>query len=611
MSSNTRQGDLASQMTCLSLQSEAPNTLCSHPIAQLPGETLIVIFGSAIWQNDSLRLRAASSSSAIYTHPYVFTLAQLVISTSSLWSLVSYRARAWYPKLVNLQIERSGLCPLQVMFIAPAIEEESDLEEEVSTANAFVSLISPLVSRFEAVHFDVYEYRSFKSIIGLLNSHGAPLLQEIDIVVSTAPASFAVSSHLQMDWTNDEVTATERTGSTHPFLRSVSLHDLYPVLVAAHTLTNVTHVQLSFTASHRHWHKYEPDFPHIIQFLKGLPRIEDVFFESDAFYQHPPESDPAVKFLYRADLPNLRTFTWKDALPCSVATVMDSLFAPRLETLKLAVVKQRYSTTDNGSASVCMPSLKELYVECTDKKGLESALCALDLPSLERLEVTHVPFPLSKSMIIAEPAPPVFPHITYLFNVPCLQNLTHLSICGFTISKSRLITRGDYGFIYTPSLQCLSLIECTRASGLLAELAESNDSINVGVKVCPRLREVTIAGCADVSREDIERLLRSRSQRCQREEIQKIVQSKGDAQQMALLGRKIVPLRRPKGASPGATIHGMPTSPSAAPKAEDPNYEAFVPVQLEKLYIDGCEMVTEDDVFELEDMEFGTAMFYW
>jgi len=118
-------------------------------------------------------------------------------------------------------------------------------------------------------------------------------------------------------------------------------------------------------------------------------------------------------------------------------------------------------------------------------------------------------------------------------------------------------------------------------------------------------------GCADVDREDVEKLLRSRSQRCQREEIQKIVQTKGDAREAVLLGRKIVPLRGPKRAGPGGAIHGVPIAPAGVPKTEAPNYEVFIPAQLERLYIDDCELVTENDVTALEGVDYGTMIVYW
>jgi len=134
------------------------------------------------------------------------------------------------------------------MFIASAIEGESDLEEEVSVASAFVSLVSALVAPFRVVCFDVHEHRSFESILHLLGRNDAPLLEDLGLFVSTAPPAFDVSSRMQMDWEDTEATA-ERMGLTHLLLRSVSLQDLYPSSVPVHILVNVTHVQLSTSTS--------------------------------------------------------------------------------------------------------------------------------------------------------------------------------------------------------------------------------------------------------------------------------------------------------------------------------------------------------------------------
>jgi len=348
--------------------------------------------------------------------------------------------------------------------------------------------------------------------------------------------------------------------------------------------------------------------------LNATPRLEDLILGCDSKYKCLSSStlSETIGLPDRVELPNLRTFTWTDALPYSVTSVMNSLSTPCLESWTLSIRVRQNTSEVNGSARVLISSLKELYVECVDKGGLETALGRLELPSIERFEVAYVPLPKLKSSLNIQRAPPLFPYISRLFSTPCLQNLTHLSIYGFAIPKSYVPDgKGEFGLIYTPSLRCLFFVECTGAASFLGELAAPNESIRAGVKVCPRLKEVTIVGCADVSREDVEKLLRSRSQRCQREEIQKIVQTKGDAQEAALLGRKIVPLRRPKRAGPDAAIHGAPIPLAGGPKAEAPNYEAFIPAQLERLCIDDCELVTEEDVIALEDMDFGETIFYW
>ncbi|EIW75779.1 hypothetical protein CONPUDRAFT_146915 [Coniophora puteana RWD-64-598 SS2] len=617
------QGGLISQVTDLSLQET-----CSTPLPNaqepamffLPEETLIAIFDIAIRLNDSLHICAASPSNTIDARPYAFVLAQvcaywrqLVVSTSSLWSLISYRARTWRPELVNPQIERSGPYPLDVVFIASTIEEESDMDEEVSVANAFVSLVSPLVARFRVVHFDVHDHRSFESILHLLGRNDAPLSKDLGVFVSTAPPAFDVSSHMQMDWEDTEATA-KCMGLTHPLLRSISLQDLYLPSFPMHMLVNVTRVELNFTGSQSHSHQYEPKLVHLLQFLNATPRLEDLILECGSKFKclSPSTLSDSFGLPGRVELPNLRNFTWTNALPYSVKSVMNSLSTPRLESWKLSIRVRQNTATMNVSVRVLIPSLKELYVECVDREGLETAFGRLGLPSVERFEVVYVPLSKPKSKLSIQPAPPVFPYISGLFVAPCLQNLTHLSVCGFAIPKSYVPGGiGEFELMYMPSLRCLSFIECTGAAPFLGQLAAPNESIKVGVNVCPRLREVTIVGCADVDREDVEELLRSRSQRCQREEIQKIVQTKGDAQEALLLGRKIVPLRRPKRAGPGAATHGAPTPPAGVSNAEAPSYEAFIPAQLERLHIEDCELVTEGDATTLEDMDYGTMNFYW
>jgi hypothetical protein len=170
---------------------------------------------------------------------------------------------------------------------------------------------------------------------------------------------------------------------------------------------------------------------------------------------------------------------------------------------------------------------------------------------------------------------------------------------------------------YMPKLVSLTLISCTGVDDMLQALAEAYGHAlgtgGYGVKVCPKLQEISLWSCCDFEFKSLVAIVFARAQPATGIllEAQKDVPS-ADAVS-AVLGRKIRPLKKSRVAS----AQGVPSSSPAKSHTQSPNgvssilipiEEALRPARIACVHVDDCSQITENEALSLE--EFGTVVVY-
>jgi len=333
------------------------------------------------------------------------------------------------------------------------------------------------------------------------------------------------------------------------------------------------------------------------------------------------------------ELPKLRSLTWKLAYTRDVYSFMSFFCLPALERWDILIAnsptKRSDSVTLRGNhwhepdsfieadplgGALSMNALKELYVSCHDGDSLISSLRQFLFPTLEQLEFAHS----GKCPPNCDHKHPL-PRLDYIFRDPRLPYLTHFTLSHLDVFPGH----GKLMLSFMPKLLSLTLISCTGVDNMLQALAEAyghamdaerndHDVRRCGVRVCPKLQEISLWGCPDFEFKNLFAVVfaRARPAGAILLQAQKHIPT-ADALS-AVLGRKIRPLKKPRGTTaqgnPSSPAKSHPQSPSGASSTVIPIEEALRPNRIACVHVDDCPQITEDEALSLE--EFGTVVVY-
>ncbi|KAH7923370.1 hypothetical protein BV22DRAFT_1093023 [Leucogyrophana mollusca] len=605
-----------------------------HPINWLPAELLIHIFiFSAADDPDASNQLSYNISPVVLSH-VCHKWRQIVLSTSSLWSQISYRTDQWHREPLETFLQRSGSSLLDICF-APILEtERNSFSPEVHTATQLVHQVAPHQSRWRSIAFGCNLPTSLDEIVDSLTQYPTSSLshlQSLDLAILIQDPSFAGSSLLTNDLLDQQDPFIGNLVLSHMRLQQIPL-----MTIPGYLLSNVRTLELCYppkkVSMHRP-HHYTLRMSHCFRFLQYAPRLEELvlaetvpFFDVALRSQH-GESNPipvnAESVTDPLELATLRSLVWKFAYPRDIHRFLSLFTLPLLERWDLSIaspsVKRNdiiqfrgnydpdtFTQAEPLNSVISLTALKELDLHCQSEDTLGLAMRRFMFPSLERLQISHI----GTQPLQGERQLPSLPRLESIFRDPRLPHLTHLTLSHFDISQEH----GKMMLGYTPSLVSLSIGSCTGVGIVLHSLAEScgsTSTVGKGVRVCPRLEELTLWGCADAAFKHLFAVVCVRAFPPDANIVDKTREARfSDVEAAsAVLGRAIRPLKRSRRQG------GEGTTPPAKPSTQFssgvvstliPISEALRPARIAYVHVDDCPLITESEALSLE--EFGVVV---
>ncbi|EIW75758.1 hypothetical protein CONPUDRAFT_146904 [Coniophora puteana RWD-64-598 SS2] len=654
-----------------------------QPINWLPSELLSRIFYHVLWQDPASDNDSCFSVQRNTFYPDTIVLSQvcslwrqIALSTSRLWSYIPYRTRRWCPNVLGMSLERARSSPIDLIYAVRSRDvcAKANAQEEVRTGKELLkTVIRPYSHRLRSLHVTFHEMVGMDAVVTTLSSLDFPMLEHCEFIVPPTNHRYFLSKTSALNFLHHS------TPCRFDSLTSIRVQRVPLRCFSRHTLVNLRKLYLSFPAQGSLLPTDE-----LLRFLTHSPQLEDLTLD-DVWLTWAHSStttsstDPHADSLLDATLPMLHRLTWRAAAAANVSSLMSSLHIPRLQSWDLTVLpaSKRNINSHNFTVPLSQPqgrpptsdplegihtlsALTDLTVQCHDAEGLKGVLRKFGFPALERLELGFLdPNPGAKL---------VLPRADSLFRDPRLPTVTHLTLTDFALEGERAYRRaagnghGDgYGsevededmamLRYMPNLVSLTLVSCASAGVLLHELARTctggspaaGPDEGPGVRACPKLEEVTLMSCQDVSFGDVYRIAHLRSRKpyqgsaaanmnvdgsgsggVPRSDIHSAdpglsnsngkEAAIGDAppspDPSALLQRKIVPLRRSLRRAAQNTsnpYHGEVAAQAAVGAGPTPTMmfsmsEALNPAKLARVYIDDCPLVMKGDAAALEGM---------
>ncbi|KIJ63991.1 hypothetical protein HYDPIDRAFT_112500 [Hydnomerulius pinastri MD-312] len=612
-----------------------------HPINWLPSELLIQIF-LVCAEDESAEIAAGLSynpASVLISH-VCRKWRELALTTSALWSFISYRDRQWRTQPLFTFLERSGQSPITFTFVTPPSslsgQDVSMLEvAERMTSTKIVEVLMPRLPRVRSITFECSFPRGMAWLLGAIN-HSEELhkLESLDLALSAHDPSFEGTTLL----TADQLSREDPPGVTSA-LTYLRLQQLPPTAIPGYLVRTVQTLELSYplrkTPTVRR-HHFVLRMSHLISLLRHTPQLHelsmigvtplwDVITKAQTNPSPSQTASEPLKLISAFELPKVKRLEWKYAYPRDVFPFLSLVALPELEHWDLLIAQsptKRYDLTqfrgnhihDQDSFIQAEPlanvqtlhSVKELNVSCQNEDTLGSALRQFLFPSLEKLDIAFVGQHLRK-----EPGLPMLSRLESIFRDPRLPLLTHLTISHFDI----FIGYGKTMLGYMPNLRSLTLGACTGVSVILEALAESYGTPGqgprgrrCGVRVCPRLEELVLWSCTDFDFGALVSAVYARGI---------LLNSGGEPNQepeavaSAVLGRKIRPLKKTRnvGASQTQRADTNAHAVSGSRSTLIPIEEALHPSCITCVHLEDCPQISEEQAYSLEEV-LGTVVMY-
>ncbi|KAI6032588.1 hypothetical protein F5J12DRAFT_712714 [Pisolithus orientalis] len=592
------------------------------PINWLPSELLIQIFLVFVAEETTARL-PYNPAPLVISH-ICHKWRQLSLTSSQLWSFISYRCVAF--KLPPLQafIDRSGSTEITFTFVSPLDGVMQNAAEmavtERNTSEGLIQVLGPHFSRVRSITFKCHFAASMLPVFSTMHKRSFPKLRYLDLALCSQDPSAIRLPHLP---TNEMPSENETW--TDSVLADLRLEQVPPARLPSYLLRTVQVLELSYpprrTATARQG-LFIQTMSEMVQLLHQTPRLHELIITGVSFYWDITQTDLQVARLPEGSIPvnaveilTLRRLHWKFAYPRDIYPFLSFLVLPRLEHFDLLIAQpptKRYevshfrgnhihnqdSFTHAGplSNTVTLNVLKELNISCHSEDTLGSSLRQLLFPSLEKLDIAFVGQHLRK-----ESGLPVLSRLESIFRDPRLPHLTHLTLSHFDIPPGH----GKATLAYMPCIISLTLGGCTGVDEVLKALGESYGSVpggrgscaprTCGVRICPRLEELVLWSCNDFHFESLFSVVHARSGEADVGVVGVDVAS-------AVLGRKIRPLKKPRNAK-DSTIHVVDPGShtvSGAISTLIPIEEALHPTGITCIHLEDCPPISEDQVLSLE-----------
>lgn len=599
------------------------------PVNWLPSELLIQIF--LVFAAEDTTTHLPYNPAPVVISHICRKWRQLALTTSQLWSFISYRSGPFKLPPVQTFIDRSGGTEITFTFVSPLAGDVQNASElagtERITSERLIQVLEPHFSRIRSITFECHFAASMLPVVSAVCNTNFPKLRYLDLALCSQFLSATRPTPLS---TND--VPSENETRTDSVLTDLRLQQVPPARLPSYLLRNVRVLELSYpprrTATARP-ELFIQSMSGMTQLLHQTPQLHELTITGVTLSWDITRTDLQVVRLLEdnipvksVEIPSLRRLHWKYAHPKDIYPFLSLLVLPRLECLDLLIGQpptKRYGASNlRGNHNqnqdsvthtepflnvVTLNALKELNISCHSEDTLASSLRQLLFPSLEKLDITFVGQRLCK-----EPGLPALSRLESIFRDPRLPRLTHLSLSHFDI----LPGHGKATLAYMPCIISLTLGGCTGVDGVLKALAESYGSVpsgrgscpprTCGVRICPRLEELVLWSCNDFHFESLFSLVHARSGEA--DVSLPDVGVVGVDVASAVLGRKIRPLKRPRSARDN-TIHVVdPGSHTVAGTISTliPIEEALHPTGITCIHLEDCPPIGEDQVLSLEEL---------
>ncbi|KAI6112242.1 hypothetical protein EDD16DRAFT_1603704 [Pisolithus croceorrhizus] len=597
------------------------------PVNWLPAELLIQIFLVFVAEETTTRL-PYNPAPVVISH-ICRKWRQLALTTSQLWSFISYRSSAVKLPPVQTFIDRSGGAEITFSFVSSldGVVQNALAVTESNTSEGLIQVLEPHFSRIRSITFECRFAASMLPVISALCNRKFPKLRYLDLALCSQSLSVTRPTSLP---TND--VPNENETRTDGILTDLRLQQVPPARLPSYLLRNVRVLELSYlprrTAAARPG-LFIQSMSEMTQLLHHTPQLHELTIIGVTLSWDITRTDlQAVRLLEDnipvnvVEIPSLRCLHWKYAHPKDIYPFLSLLVLPRLERLDLLIGQpptKRYGAshlrgnhihnqdsvtqTEPFLSVVTLNALKELNISCHSEDTLASSLRQLLFPSLGKLDITFVGQHSCK-----EPGLPALSRLESIFRDPRLPLLTHLSLSYFDI----LPGHGKATLAYMPCMISLTLGGCTGVDGVLNALAESYGSVpsgrdsspprTCGVRICPRLEELVLWSCNDFHFESLFSVVHARSGEA--DVSPPDVGVVGVDVASAVLGRKIRPLKKRRKAGDNA-VHVVDLGSHTASGTMStliPIEEALHPTGITCIHLEDCPPISEDQVLSLEEL---------
>ncbi|KAG9311238.1 hypothetical protein JVU11DRAFT_8315 [Chiua virens] len=618
-----------------------------QPIIWLPTELLIEIFLIRT-QDDSADLETGlpyNSAPIVISH-VCHKWRELALSTSLLWTFISYRTPHWVPQPLSVFLERAGTSPISFNFISnPSTSTSDDLTMSTLEAATTVNIIDTLCSqdrRFRSLTFECGFAKSMEHVLTGISRVHKHLhdLESLDLALSILDPSFEGTQLLAAD-----LLSTDQTSPENPtMLKHLRLQQIPLSILPAFFVRTTRTLELSYPPKKSHstrLHHFALKISHLIKLLRhtpllhelsliGVTPIWDLITKTNgqlAYHTSEPLHPNDLAFASPFELPELKRFEWKYAYHRDIFPFMSLVTLPGLERWDLLIAQsptKRFDVTqfrgnhnhDQDSFIMTEPlsnillfdALKELNVNCQNEDMLGSSLRQFIFPSLAKLDITFVGQNVRK-----EPGVPSLPRLESIFRDPRLPHLTYLSISNFDIPP----THGRSMLGYMPNLVSLTLGACTGANVVLDALAEAYGCAPAtggvrtrlcGVRVCPRLEDLILWSCPDVGFRPLWSMVHMRTltpDNDGNEQDHKEEALEAEVFASAVLGREIRPLKKKRylGANSSHPVDEPNASGLSASDSSRstliPMQDALHPTRLVCLHLEDCPQISHQEALSL------------
>ncbi|KAJ7171203.1 hypothetical protein C8R46DRAFT_1087977 [Mycena filopes] len=487
-----------------------------QPINWLPVELLVQIFVTFT----SADLDSHDPTEVYHRPPVIISHVSsrwraISLGTSTMWSRISVQSEIWNPRSIVTFLARSGIAPLDIVFISPIALTAQD---EYRRADRLLTHLAHDIRRIRSIAFQSRGADAMQKLVGVLtlpdNVFSSLRSLNLSVVSLDGPllASPLIPAHL-------------RGSGAQLNLTCLRLEKLPLFNIPKHFLHNLTTLELGFPPKKLTAEgpaSYMLRMSQLVRFLNYTPNLQELILSNTVPYMDvyldtadTPQTSTVHTRVSPVVLNHLRTLDWTYPYGPDIHHFLSFLTIPALERIDVCVEElpllranvlllRGYADTAASQLFAShrvieLGAMRDVSLQCRHEDTIGSVLRKFAFPILEKLELEHV-----GSRGRGDAGLPTFPRLESMFRDPRLPLLTHLTICRFEISAE--LGKAEAMLGYMPALSSLTLDDCGGVWKLLEGLGQRSA---VGgpavVRVCPRLEKIALWRCADV---DITPLMR-------------------------------------------------------------------------------------------------------
>lgn len=550
-----QESELRAQLDALALEKHAIQAERAIPFHSLPPELLIHIFVLSTYSIlDPAHSRIDTVSFSI-SH-VCRRWREIALATPVLWRrviLTSQDISSWHPVSPATQtfLDRSKGTPAEVFYALPpnqvsftpcgslpSSRQDSSEQERPPGSNFVLETTPPLALRSLYIHGN---YDIISNALSYLHKDapGLASLHSLELALTcTTPAKLFDGLRL-----TDPERVYCNPWHTHrfPALHSLTLRDIPVACVALGQLPALRDLTLMLDTPLSGRLEFLR-LPYFARLLACAPHLERLaLLRAGPVFSIPLETSNAGRILaddpgWRADdgsralapvpLASLRELEWTDVHPRTLHLLLMHFPLPHLEVMDIAFANASkckrlgawlhpaFSDPTDSMSGQCQPvlelaHLRALHVECSSGDEPRGPFLRLFFPALEALSLSN------RNMCVRWAGPqaadddahrlPQLPRLESIFRDPRMPRLVHLALSGFAVPHDQVASMLGY----MPALERLECNFIPSVSVLVDTLA--GGSAGLGIRVCPRLRQIQLCYCDGVEEALLARLVRLRN----------------------------------------------------------------------------------------------------